>query len=63
MFCPQEYTPAGFELQIGTNHFGHFALVQQLIGKMQSQVSGLHCLRPGIMHLLGCLHHRASFAA
>ncbi|KAK9813767.1 hypothetical protein WJX73_008149 [Symbiochloris irregularis] len=37
MFCPQEYTAAGFELQIGTNHFGHFALVQQLLGKMQKQ--------------------------
>ncbi|KAK9813700.1 hypothetical protein WJX73_004097 [Symbiochloris irregularis] len=37
MACPQEYTSAGFELQIGTNHFGHFALVQQLIDRLQAQ--------------------------
>lgn len=41
MACPQEYTSAGFELQLGTNHFGHFAMVQQLIDKLQAQVRPL----------------------
>lgn len=30
MACPFEQTKAGFEMQIGTNHFGHFALFQGL---------------------------------
>eukprot|EP01025_Chloroclados_australasicus_P020470 TRINITY_DN21573_c0_g1_i1.p1 TRINITY_DN21573_c0_g1~~TRINITY_DN21573_c0_g1_i1.p1 ORF type:complete len:262 (-),score=14.45 TRINITY_DN21573_c0_g1_i1:170-955(-) len=37
MASPQSYTQAGFELQIGTNHFGHFALTQQLLPKMKAQ--------------------------
>jgi NAD(P)-dependent dehydrogenase (short-subunit alcohol dehydrogenase family) len=30
MACPQSFTPDGLELQIGTNHFGHFLLTNLL---------------------------------
>ena len=37
-----EYTDAGFEKQIGVNHFGHFYLVQLLEEKILSQKARLH---------------------
>ena len=36
--CPQQFTKDGFELQVGTNHFGHFHLVSKLLDKLQTQV-------------------------
>ena len=35
---PLTYTKDNFELQVGTNHFGHFVLVQSLLDKLQKQV-------------------------
>ena len=38
MACPQSYTKNGFEMQIGTNHFGHFELTHLLMDKFRQQV-------------------------
>ena len=35
---PLSYTKDNFELQVGTNQFGHFVLVQSLLDKLQQQV-------------------------
>jgi NAD(P)-dependent dehydrogenase (short-subunit alcohol dehydrogenase family) len=37
MATPRRYTADGFELQLGTNHLGHFALTGQLIGAMEGR--------------------------
>jgi NAD(P)-dependent dehydrogenase (short-subunit alcohol dehydrogenase family) len=36
MATPQRQTAQGFELQFGTNHLGHYALVGNLLGQLQS---------------------------
>ena len=38
MACPQSYTKNGFEMQVGTNHFGHYELASSLMDKLKQQV-------------------------
>jgi len=53
MMCPYQKTVDGFEMQIGTNHFGHFALTgllsNKLIQTLNSRVVNVSSLyhRPG----------------
>ncbi len=46
MVPPLSYTEDGFELQIGTNHLGHFALtnllLEQVTGRVVNVASGAH---------------------
>lgn len=39
MACPKSYTKQNFEIQMGTNHFGHALLLQLLLEKMKAQVT------------------------
>lgn len=36
MACPQGVTSDGFELQFGTNHLGHFVMVNRLMGALEA---------------------------
>ena len=40
MTCPEWKTEDGFEMQIGTNHFGHFLLTELLIPLLRKSASG-----------------------
>ncbi|KAL6261453.1 hypothetical protein P5V15_006545 [Pogonomyrmex californicus] len=51
MMCPQEKTEDGLDLQLQTNHIGHFLLTFLLLPKMQS--SGPGCR---IVNVSSCLH-------
>ena len=40
MTCPEWKTDDGFEMQIGTNHFGHFLLTELLIPLLRKSAEG-----------------------
>ncbi len=65
---PQSYTKQGFEMQIGTNHFGHFMLVHGLLPKLTAQVRAVAAVctrdrltvRHAAQHRSSCLLHQNS---
>ncbi|XP_024874377.1 retinol dehydrogenase 12-like [Temnothorax curvispinosus] len=57
MMCPQEKTEDGFDLQLQTNHLGHFLLTLLLLPKMQSSGYGCKILNvSSCMHMFGAVH-------
>jgi NAD(P)-dependent dehydrogenase (short-subunit alcohol dehydrogenase family) len=40
MTCPEQRTEEGFEMQIGTNHFGHFLLTNLLMPLLKKAAPG-----------------------
>jgi NAD(P)-dependent dehydrogenase (short-subunit alcohol dehydrogenase family) len=53
MAPPRRVTADGFELQIGTNHLGHFALMGRLIGAMEGRVDARVVTLSSIAHKTG----------
>lgn len=57
MMCPQEKTEDGFDLQLQTNHIGHFLLTLLLLPKIQSSGSGCRILNvSSCLHMFGAIH-------
>ncbi|MFC9550335.1 oxidoreductase [Rhodococcus sp. NPDC056960] len=52
MAVPQRTTADGFEMQIGTNHLGHFALTGLLLGKITDRVATMS----SAVHQAGTIH-------
>ncbi len=53
MMTPYQKTADGFELQLGTNHFGHFALTGLLIDKLMSTESSRIVSMSSMAHSMG----------
>lgn len=53
---PLTYTKDNFEMQVGTNHFGHFVLVQSLLDKLKKQGSPVR-----IVAVSSTVHRHAGF--
>ncbi|XP_011861132.1 PREDICTED: retinol dehydrogenase 11-like [Vollenhovia emeryi] len=57
MMCPQEKTEDGFDLQLQTNHLGHFLLTLLLLPKIQSSDFGCRIVNvSSCMHTFGAIH-------
>ena len=57
MACPQSYTADGLEMQIGTNHFGHFLLG---VGLARALMNGAEDGRSARLVSLSSIGHRRS---
>ena len=56
MMTPEERTPDGFELQLGTNHLGHFALTGRLIEPLAGGDGGRVTNVSSTAHHMGRMH-------
>jgi NAD(P)-dependent dehydrogenase (short-subunit alcohol dehydrogenase family) len=55
MALPPRKTADGFEMQMGTNHFGHFALAGLLLGRLQNAVAARVVTVTSLLHRRGKL--------
>ena len=53
MWCPKEKTEDGFDLQIGTNHFGHFLFTELLMPLVKKSAASGHHPRIVIVSSMG----------
>jgi NAD(P)-dependent dehydrogenase (short-subunit alcohol dehydrogenase family) len=53
MMCPHGHTKEGFELQLGTNHLGHFALTSHLLPLLRSTPGARVVTVSSLMHWIG----------
>ena len=56
MRTPFGRTKQGFELQMGTNHLGHFALTQRLLAHLENTKGSRVVVVSSLMHRFGKLH-------
>ena len=56
MMTPPQKTADGFELQLGTNHLGHFALTGLLLDRVQAAEAGRVVTLSSIEHKPGHIH-------
>jgi NAD(P)-dependent dehydrogenase (short-subunit alcohol dehydrogenase family) len=53
MMCPYDKTQDGLEIQMGTNHFGHFALTRHLLPLLQSTPKSRIVVTSSAAHNMG----------
>ncbi|KAK3765414.1 hypothetical protein RRG08_000337 [Elysia crispata] len=53
MACPKALTKDGLEMQIGTNHFGHFLLTNLLLDKLKASVPSRIVIVSSLAHTYG----------
>ncbi len=53
MMCPYSKTKDGFEIQMGTNHFGHFALTGRLMPLLKSTINSRIVATSSVAHNMG----------
>jgi len=61
MACPLSYTKEGLEMQIGTNHFGHFALTIGLLSSLK-EAAKLTGKKSRVINVSSLAHVRSDVA-